>query len=520
MAKEKEALGRRAARTLSAMLLANVSGLILGIATIFAVARLLGPGNYGAYTIAVSYYLLIDAALYFGIGQYFNKRLSELEHDGKKEKLLSALSSGLILALAFSIALTLIGIGAAAYVAQIYAPLGVSFLTLAIASFVMFFSILFGACNSALIGFGEVRLAALTSIVENAIQLAACVILVLLGFGFNGAVAGIVIGYLAGFAVSLSALMAVGGKHVRLGFVFDKKEIRYAFKFCTPIALSNAVNNGANVFSTLLLGVFVTASLLGNFGLAFRGINIISVVAGTAPVAAIPVLSIALSRRSKKKKLEEAYNKSVLYSLLITLPIMVFTAAFAKPLIYLLATSRYSAAPLYLSLMSIGMMIYAPGIFASNLLIAGGQTRKLLKYTGIATLLQLVFLLILVPSYGALGAIAAAFFIGNGVITYLLVKGTAKHFKIKTDYSKMLKIFVSCAALALAFGLVYFIPGNALQLLCGAAVLFILYPIFAVLFRAVDKEDVKELRKAMSGIPALRKSAGFMISYISFLTGR
>ena len=519
MEKEKEALGRRAARTLSAMLLANVSGLILGIATIFAVARLLGPSNYGAYTIAVSYYLLIDAALYFGIGQYFNKRLSELEHIGNKEKLLSALSSGLILALLFSTALTLIGIGAAAYVAQVYASFGVSFLTLAVASFVMFFSILFGACNNALIGFGEVKVAALTSIVENAVQLAACILLILLGFGFNGAVAGIAIGYLAGFAASFSALMAVAGKHARLGFVFDKKEIRYAFKFCTPIALSSALNNGTNVFSTLLLGIFVTASLLGNFGLAFRGINIITVVSGTAPVAAIPVLAIALSKRSDKRKLGNTYNKTISYSLLITLPIMVFIAVFAKQLVYLVSP-RYSLAPMYLSLMAVGLMLYIPGIFASNLLVASGETKRLLKYMGIINLIEFVLLLLLVPFYGALGAIAAVFFIGSAISTYLLMKGTARLFKIKTDYGKMLKIFVSCAALALAFGLVYFIPGAALQLLCGVAVLFVLYPVFAVVSGAVSKEDAKELRRAVSGIPALRKSAGFMISYISFLTGR
>jgi len=56
---------------------------------------------------------------------------------------------------------------------------------------------------------------AVASITENTVQLVASVSLVLLGYGFNGAVAGIVLGYFVGLVLLLSRFFQRSGASLR-----------------------------------------------------------------------------------------------------------------------------------------------------------------------------------------------------------------------------------------------------------------------------------------------------------------
>ena len=510
MASKAEGLGRRAVRTGLSVFIGNIFGLMLGVATIVVLARLLGPGGYGAYTIAVSYYLLVDAAVNYGIGQYLSKNLSECSYKNDADGVMRALSSGFVWALVFSVATTLLGIGIGAYAAGVYSSSGISFTTLAIASLVILFAIPFGAATYALVGLGEGRLMAASSIIENGTQLILGAIFIRMGYGINGAIGGIVLGYFLGFIIAFAMMLAVARRYGRLRFMARKDELKASFKFCMQVAATNVMNNSVASFATLFLGIFATASLLGNYGVAMRAIGISSPIYVAIPSAILPLFAIAVSKRMSKGHFEKVCNKAISYSMLIMLPILAFIAVLSVPLVYLFVTKSYGSAPLYLALMAIGTMLDLFGVFLSSIITAGGYTRKLMKYTAFSAASQLAALLVLTPLFGAVGTIVAVFFVGSIVSTYFFAKGTAETFKIRYDYGNLGRIMASVLVFSTALMSAYLLKSSAMQLAFGCVLLILLYPLLLIATGALRKGDLKSTRKAVSTISGLT-GLGFLL---------
>jgi O-antigen/teichoic acid export membrane protein len=521
MPADKESLGSRSARTFSVLSVGRVIGLLISIITIVIVARLLGPSNYGVYTLAFAFFLFIGSTNNFGFGMYLTKHLSEYVEKNDKRSFGKALVSGYFLVTLIGILLTLLGISMSGFASSLLQASGANYSDFILASCTLLFFMLYGISDYALIGLGKNTVAVVLENTENVVMLVASVALIELNYGPLGALAGMLISYIFAAAIGTFLVFRFAKKWMRRRFEMpNAEELRGALGFSLPVAVNNFLGNGIASFATLFLGFFVSAYEVGNYGVANRASSVFALIYSTAAVTLLPTLTIARTRKNKRSemsKFEAIYNKVLLYSIIITVPIIAYFGVFSSAIIYLLVSREFGSAPLYLAIMALGIIINLAGTYVTSLFIALNKTRQLIIYSLISTLAQFIFLVVLVPTQHVIGAIIAIFLVGGIVDSYLFLKGARSVLGVKTKYRKLLLAFASNIALALIFCIGLWFSHLSLQLVYGFIVLLLAYPLLLVLFRVMDSRDIDTVEDSVKKVPVLHSLAQPLLQYFRIL---
>ena len=514
MEKEEESIGRRSARTLSSLFIGRAAGLLLNVATFIVVARLLGPSNYVIYTLALGIYLFIGAVGHFGIGTYFNKHISEYIYKGKPEKINEVLTSGYYIIFLAAFLLAFAGILCSGFIASYFKSQSLMPITVIIASLVLFFSMTYGAVYPALVSFGRGRWTAYTIIYVQAVNLVGSALLIKLGLSYNGALLGMMLSYLVGLLATSyyigKAMKPYGGfKLVRIGLDHIKKVLYFSL----PMAANNLVNNAVSSLAVLILGIFTTSLILGNYGAATKGLNMLQAFYGTMWVVLLPTFSAIVAR---KRNVQASFNKTIIYSLALIFPIIIYVGVFAKPLIFILITNKYSLAPFYLFLISVGLVISMPALYISSFMVSKGRVISVLKYNTISALVQLISLFMLVPYIKAVGAIISLFFIGGIINDILFILGVKKIFKIRFNILSLLSLLAANTLFALIISLSLLLSNIWEEVVVGFIISIIIYPILVALFKIANKEFINDLSRFTKGIPFIEKLTNYIVSYIRY----
>ncbi len=515
-ASQNTLLGNVALSSLYNLFLGRMSGSLLNLVMLVVVARLLQPSDYGIYILAVGFAALIGAFNAFGVGSYFLRNLSEMAEDKDPDMVGKILSNGLFLLVPLASISAIIGIAISPFVASaFFNGATVVPLTLMIAcAYLPFQAIATGGLYNILIGFRKSRLAAVTYFTSSLVQLIASVALVYYGFGVDGALAGLVIGSVAGLLIGVyyvfKAIRGYGRISLRIP---SGKEFRKVISFSMPLAFNNFLSFGLGGFAILFLGLFVASAQLGNYGIANRGISFITLIYGTVLTVLLQAFSYA-HKVTKSERANYTYNKILLYSFSITLPLLVFVGVFAHAEIYLLVSSKYAEAPELFSLMVFGTAINIVGIYVTNLLVANGFSKAILKYNLISTVIQLLLVLALVPYFGIIGGIFALFFVGSVVDDLLLLHGARLLVGFKLLLGKFARLVVSALCLGFLLWLCLLIGNLVFEIAAGLIVSLAAYPILLFATGALDAEDMKIIKGSAAGIWILEWGTGAMMRYL------
>ncbi len=513
---EDESIGIGAARTLSSLLPSKLVGLVISALTVIVIARLLSPTDYGVYTLAFGFALLIGSMGHFGIGTYFNKHFAEEIHKKNREehRISSILSTGYSMLILLGAIVSIAGVLLSGYAAAIFAHSQSAYGAFVIASISLFFSMTYGASYSALVGLGRGKYAASSMLSTYSVQFVVSLLLILYGFGVEGAIGGMLAGYFFGFFISIFLVIKAASAYEKISFIIPGREkIRAMLSFSLPIGLTNLLNNGISNFAIEFLGIFTTAAIVGSYGVANKGLSIMAVVYGTIGTVLLPSFSASIAKSSERQNMDRVFNKALIYSLLISVPFVFYVGVFSKPIVYFFLTKKYTIAPQYLLLVSIGVSMYLLGSYASNFLIAGGKVKKVLKYTAVSVAAQLVSLVVLVPAFHAIGAILSLFFIGSIASDLLLLGGMYSIYSIKPHYAKVAKIYASNILLFAVLSPLLLLPHYYLQLLIGAVLVLVLYPPLEVLFGVLDEKSIEEMSSMSNKIPGIKKLADYIYAY-------
>ncbi len=518
MAEERENLGVISARLLSSLYLGQALGVIVTVMTLILVTRLLGASNYGVYTFAFGFSALVDLVGNFGIGTYFGRNLARHLYRKDTGEIVHTLVTGYSLLIPISLFFTILGIAISPYVAGVlFRSLGISPLTLMLASSIIFFSTFESTAVQALIGLTKGKLASFVGVFTDIVQLAASVLLILSGRGVDGAIAGMLIGYAAGAVIALCLILRVIS---RLGPISlklpSKSEIRHALTFVVPMSLNNVLNLSMANFAVIYLSLFVSKVTLGNYGAALKGLAFIAVFYSTASTALLPLFTTAQASH-KEGKANGTYNKLILYSLMVTLPFIVYIAVMAKPGAGLLLPGSFDNTGFYFSLIALGSLIDAFQYYISNLLISNGFTTPLVKTLVVSTILQFIAVIFLVPRFGVLGAIAAIFFIGSTTESILFIRLSMRLMNFRLDYRKTLLLFASNILLTIPLALSLLLKSKILALAAGGVILLISYPALIAALGVIDGSDLRLARGISEKIPLLRLPVSLLAKYLGFL---
>ncbi len=507
--KELEDFGVSTAREGSIFISGKVINAAIILLMLIFLARFLKPADYGIYTIVVAFSTFLSMGGNFGIATALRKHLPSSATAKEKGCLIG---SGYAISGIISFALAIIGIMLSGFIAvYIYHnPAIASYILMA--SILVFISVLLNMSIAILVSLKRSRKATNTVIIYSIAELLFTVLLVVFGYGIFGAISGLVIGSLIGFAFSFMLISK------EIGFSnlsFSKKAAKELTRFSIPIFVSNISQNGTLAFGTMFVGVFALPYAVGNYGIAQKFGKFIELLLVSSTFVLLPTFSSAVSSDKFARKIHSIYSNSIYYSVLLLFPAVAYISSTSVPIVKLLFSSAYATAPFYLSVIAIGTAIGIIGNYAGTLLLGYGAAKRFMKYQILVIVAELLSMLILVPFFGINGLLLSLFAIGPVVLDVAYVYVLKKSFSISLPYAPLAKISLASMLSGIAMlSISVALNSSALAILINFVALLLMYPILLGLLSALPESKLRFISKFGNTLP---KFAGAAINwYISY----
>lgn len=489
---ELEEFGIETAKSTSMYVSAQLASTIISFLVLILAARVLGPSDFGIFVIAIAFETLLG----FGGNLSFGSALRRMLPINMKNKkmLRSLLCNAYFVGSVTGLTITIIAFAFSSTIAIAVYHNAQLALPLRIASIMILLTVLFNVGLSSLVGLGKIKYAAISDLFYSSAQLAAVALLLYAGYGISGAVAGMLMGFLAGVAVEALFLRRAIGS---IASKISKKVIKQILSFSLPVFASDISTMGLTNFAVLLLGVFVTTSIVGNYGAAFKLGTAFQVVTDSTAFILLSAFSMALGRTKLSAHMKGIYADSVYYAFLFVLPMLAYLVSSARPFTYLFFSNEYALTPSYFIVIAIGITIDALEAYAGNLMLAYGRTGMYMRYQLAAIAISLALMLILTPYFGVIGVLIPLFVVSPVLLGVMYCISLKKNFKLTLHYRKLSALAVAALLTAL---LAVLLPsalhyGGHAALLINLLVVLLLYPPLIALFRGITEGNIQFLRK-------------------------
>jgi len=345
-------------------------------------------------------------------------------------------------------------------------------------------------------------------------------LLVFLGFGALGAVAGLSLGILAAGLVGILIIFFALYRSLRktrsegsMGFM---ETMRMMLGYGFPLAVIGIIGGFGGQLYSFLMARYSSTFSVGNYGVASTFLVFVGFI--TFPVSNVlfPVFS-KISGSEARVGLEAAFRASVKYVSFLMLPAAVGVMAVSQPLIGVLFGGEYSLAPLFLILLSVGSLFCGLGSLSmGSLLSSQGETWTVFRIGLLTMVVGLPLSFILIPRFGVLG------FIVNGLITQavstiLYIFSVRRLFKFKMWVGQSVRTYVAAFTMG---GLVWVtlivlrlwvgIYNDIILLGAGCLVGFFSYLLLLPLIGAIERADLESLNDVFGMFGRLKPIFGIL----------
>jgi O-antigen/teichoic acid export membrane protein len=281
------------------------------------------------------------------------------------------------------------------------------------------------------------------NILSPLIQLVFLIVFIVIGVKSEGIPISYNIGFLAvflcAFLVSKYTIKGIfknSKKNLK-----DKKTIRKELiLYSLPIIFLGLINSIFSMVDTFSIGYFKTTAEVGLYNAALP----ISLFLLIAPVLFLQLFLPVITKEYSKKNFKLITNLSKQlgkWIFIFNLPILIIMLLFPGAVINLLFGSEYLPAENALRFLSIGVFFYSLLQISENLLSMIGKSKRILLNLAIATGVNILLNILLIPKYGISGAAFAT------MIGYLVWGGlslfTAKYYTSIIPFRReIIKIFL------------------------------------------------------------------------------
>ncbi len=484
-------LGVNAAKSTLTYTIGNIIGSSAILLLLVILARLLKPVDFGIYAIAIAFYMLLSIGGHFGMGTALRKELPQILDNRKR--VAELISNSYVIALLVALAIALIAMALSSTIAiDIYHNPGISS-TLVLASSLVFFYALFNLTLAILIAIDRVRTGTMMYLSYAFIQLFAATALVVAGYGVFGAMVGLGISLLVPSLFGIYKIFVyIEGKFV----MPSKKAIKHLMGFSAPVVASNVAMQGPPNLAILLLGVYATAIIVGNYNAAFRFGNFVNVFLVANAFILLPSFAMAFSDKNLSLKIGKIYNSSIQYTLMLMLPVLVYAVSVARPLMRLLFSAQYSIAPFYFAVIVLGTSMGIISTYAGNLIVSYGDTKRFMAYQLLGVSIQIALLFVLTPLFQANGALLALFVISPIILDIIYINALYRQFSFRHSMGSMLRLVIpSLVLLALLYAITLLLHNAVYSLLTNLVLTVLLFPPLAVAFGGIRRENTELIRE-------------------------
>jgi len=498
---ELSTIAQKAARGGLFLFIGNASSTVILAVGIIIVARLLGPSSYGLYTLAVVIPTLLISLSDAGMNYALVRYPAMLRAAGDRARASRLIRLGFLVKLAMSAIAFLVCYAGSSQIATVVLnrPELAPFLQLA--SLLIIFQAIFDATTNSFIGQDLMQCSATVQIMQAILKGTLGPVLVLIGLGIGGALWGYVLALAAAGLTGAAVLFTRYARRSQQTGDSVSMELRELLGYSLPLYIASILGVFLTQYQSIVLAHFASNVEIGNFGATWNFTAFMSILVYPITTAMFPMFA-KMDPKSQRSDLARGFVLAVKYTSLLMAPASVAVMIFSRNLIYLVYGSGYTFAPQYLVLLSAIYLLSVIGGYVLGTFLNG------LAETGIVVTMSVLTLAIYLPLGPALtwlrgpDGLLVAYIVANAISTIYGVRQISVKFDVRPDLKGGRRTLLAALAGAVpTIALIQFdrMGVGAFNLIVGGLVYLLVYLTLAPVLRAVEEQDILNLRGLLGG---------------------
>jgi O-antigen/teichoic acid export membrane protein len=504
---ELATIAQKAARGGLFLFIGNTSSTIILAVGAIIVARLLGPFNYGLYTLAVAIPILLVALSDVGMSSALVRLPAKARSEGDLARANSLIKLGFLLKLAVSTFAFLICYAGSTVIATtvLKRPELAPFIQLA--ALMIVFQAIYDATNNAFIGQDLMQYSAATQIMQAILKGTLAPALVFIGWGITGAISGYLLALVAAGTTGASILFSRQARS--LARTDTSKELSALLGYGLPLYLASIFSVFLAQYQNIVLAHFANNVEIGNFAASWTFTTFMAILTYPVATAIFPMFS-KMDPKNQKSDLVRGFVLAVKYTSLLMIPASVAVIVFSRDLVYLTFGRGYTLAPQYLALVSALYLLTPIGYMVLGSFLNGvADTGTVVKMSILTLAVYLPIGPALAWPWGPYGVLVAQI-LSNAASTIYGIRQTSMKYGALPDLRAGGRILIAAlvaAVPAVALIQLHLTAVGVVNLVAGGLLYLLAYLTLAPVMGAVDKFDVTNLRTILSFVPLRYRGA-------------
>jgi O-antigen/teichoic acid export membrane protein len=209
--------------------------------------------------------------------------------------------------------------------------------------------------------------------------------------------------------------------------------------------------------------------------------------------------------RSIGKEIGKFYNYAAYLTYVLIAPALIYLAVLSRQFSFTVFSAKYTLAPAYITIISIGTLLWVVATYTTMLLVSTNKVRDILKYSIIIAAMELVLLFTLTYLFGAVGLTFQLYIITPALVIFFMEGAANRLLHVRLEVRKLVKVVLEGLISAVfILPIVYLLPTHyVITLVLAALEQLVVYPIVLSFTGAANREELKVLRSVTSGIPVV-----------------
>jgi len=505
-------IAKRSVRGSLVLFIGNFAATAISAITLILIARLLGPTDYGVYSLALVIPGLLQLFLGLGVSTSVIRYSAYYNSLGKPDEAKRFTINGIYFIWLTGLVLTAISYILAGTLSSILLHRSdltgyVQLASLAIAGYAVMLTM-----TSTTLGWNWMSLSSVSTVAQTLVKLALSPLLILAGLGITGALVGHLTSYIvAGVVGTLVFYLAkLRGSTGAGKFRADVKEM---VRFGLPLYTGGLISGLAVYYATIILADIANNTVFGYYQAASNFITPVTLVASALYNSLFPAFA---SVDGTGGNVQVAFKLAYKFVAFLLTPIILFIFSTSGLLIQLFYGASYLGSVPYLELLALAYIPIAFGYTVHTAFFTGFGRPRLAMYVflgGAFTLLIFAPLLAIQAGLGVDGLIFANFlsYLAAWVVGTILAKRYLNAtLDMKANAAILLVSVISYLGTVLIQGVT---SSMVLTLILDLLVFFGLFLTLAPLAGAVNRADVETMEYAFRDLRGVNIVVDLLFRY-------
>ncbi|MDP2973855.1 MAG: flippase [Candidatus Diapherotrites archaeon] len=484
------------------------------------IARFLGPGDFGLFSIGLAVVGIVTAFGALGLYQGVLYFVAVFESQGKKENVLGTILGSLKLQLFSSVLFALALLILAEPIALIVFNQPGLTIVLQLLALTIPFQVITSNMMILAQAFKKIEYKVLLrNIIESIAKLVLTFLLLFFGFGVAGASLALALSSAFALAVSIWLIQ----KRVYRIFASSVKPVYnfwQLFSYSWPLFATGFFMMIMSNIDTICLGILDTAYNTGIYNVATPTARILELPSFALMSLFLPVAT-GLYVTKRMRELDKTYKTVVRWVFTLTFPCALFAIIFSREILSILFGPLYGLGASALSILALGFFTYSLMDASRCMLQPIAKTKLILFNTIVGATANVILNFLLIPPLGIIGAALATAF-GYSLWSTLALWEVYAAIKIHPfDKAYWKPTIATLAITALFFALKSSVqpidsmlfPISLLLLLSFGVAFLAGFALILLLIKGLQREDVEIMK-------ALENKTGFKVKFVRNMVKR